>query len=188
MTLVHSGLARIKVLLFWGLSASHAADLRQDTLDGWRYFLPVKYQEVSRSENPGSWSCRKYTPGGNASDDHLLEVCAGPWNATDSSDRVFDHPNMGRESGNWYGYGYGYGEKTPAQKLSVGSTAFGWDAVVQCGISNRSGFHAAGGESYGGFVVRDSQHVLSAEFSALPLERVPKQILWVRKTLLSARR
>jgi hypothetical protein len=93
---------------------------------------------------------------------------------------------MGREEGDWFGYGYG--PRIPAQELSTRSGSFGWEAVVFCGISDRAGFHAAGGEGYRGFVVEDSLHALTAEYSALPLERIPKRILWVRQILLSATR
>jgi len=165
---------------------ANGAGLRQDTLDGWHYSLPAKYLQRSQNQDPPGWHCREYAPGGKPSDDQLLEVCAGAWRATGSSDIVLDHPGMGREEGHWYGYGYG--PRIPAKELSSRPGFFGWEAVVLCGFSDPAGFHAAGGESYGGFVVQDSSHVLTAEFSALPLEQVPKRILWVRQILLSAGR
>jgi len=179
-------LALAALLLPCGLCMADGA-LRQDSLGGWRYSLPARYMESTKGEDHGGWHCREYTPGGNTKDDdNLLEICAGPWRATDSTDIVLDHPGMGREEGRWYGYGYG--PKTSARELSTQSGWFGWESVVFCGISDRVGYHAAGGECFDGFVVQDSLHVLTAEFSGLPLERVPKRILWVRRILLSARR
>jgi hypothetical protein len=172
------------LILLCGLCAASGAELRRDTLDGWHYSVPAKYLQRSQNQDPPGWHCREYTPGGKPSDDQLLEVCAGAWRATGSSDIVLDHPGMGREEGHWYGYGYG--PRIPAQELSTKPGRFGWEAVVFCGISDRAGFHAAGGEGYDGFIVQDSLHVLTAEFSALPLERTPNRILWVRQILLSA--